>query len=377
MFSKFRFYLVYLVVLCVVIHLIDVRLSENSSIAPPKFNLITESINIDSDKLYVEESELIPQPKFLKMAHSVTFAVLNNGDLQAFWFAGSHEGQPDVKIWSSKYIHGKWTMATQVLSPGILSEKLGFYVKKIGNPAVYHDTTNNRLYLFVVSVGGIGGWAGSRLNYITSDDDGYTWSNPKMLVLSPFFNISTLNRTLGLSLSGGGFYLPVYHEMMHTYPELIRFDPLGNFIGQIRMTSQFDLLQPAVLPITDNIGYGFFRNNTHHNDILYMQATVDGGVSWNKPIATNLHNHDSSIAVYRLNYKNYLMVHNVGNDRSKLVLAKSHDGVFWNDFMVLENDREKEFSYPVIIAHDGFVDILYTWQRKQIKHVRLLQMVLS
>ena len=63
----------------------------------------------------VFESQIIPQPAYLPAAHSSSFTMLPNGDLLAFWFAGTKEGSPDVKIWRSTYHNGKWSMATALV----------------------------------------------------------------------------------------------------------------------------------------------------------------------------------------------------------------------------------------------------------------------
>lgn len=365
---KHTFYHIYGILAVLILFVVYI---EPHKLTIPKF-LVINSPSVDVKNLEITESSLIPEPSFLLASHSPSFTVLNNGSLRAFWFAGSHEGKPDVKIWSSLFNEStsEWSMATPVISPEMLSNSLGFFSKKVGNPVVYRDQ-HNVLHLFVVSVGGIGGWAASNINHLYSFDEGKTWLNAKRLILSPFFNISTLNRTLPIALTDGGFYLPVYHEMIHKYPELLRFDANGDFVSQIRMSGVNDLLQPALVALNTNKAYSFLRHAAKGNDILYMQTTENGGESWSKLIATNLQNHDSSIAVAKLNESTIVMAHNIGNDRSVLVLDISHDGVTWARLMTLEDTPHMEFSYPVIIAHDAVIDVLYTWERKRIKHVRL------
>lgn len=311
-------------------------------------------------------SELIPEPKELLSAHSATFTKLANGDLLALWFAGSHEGKPDVKIWQSIYVNGKWQMAHVAISPEYLQKSLGIYVRKLGNPVVYR-AIGGELHLFVVSVA-IGGWSGSHLNHFISNDDGCTWQLSERLILSPLFNLSTLVRTNPVTLVDGGFYLPVYNEFIRTYPELLQFDKNGKFIRQSRMSDNGFLLQPAVVPISESHAMSFLRNKAGVNDILYKQDTYDGGVTWNSLIPTNLVNHDSSLAVVNTG-EQLLMVHDV-YARDKLALAISKDGRKWRDIVYLENTKGNEFSYPAIMINNDMVDILYTWKRKQIKHVR-------
>jgi predicted neuraminidase len=64
------------------------------------------------------------------------------------------------------------------------------------------------------------------------------------------------------------------------------------------------------------------------------------------------------------------MVYNQ-DDRSQLKLALSRDGINWQPFYDLENQHGKEFSYPSIQINEDIVDIMYTDDRKVIKHVRL------
>jgi len=322
------------------------------------------------------ESHIIPQPELLPAAHSATFEVLSDGSLLAFWFAGSHEGKPDVKIWSAKFTNGIWSRATIAISPEMLSKRLNQFIKKVGNPVVYRDD-NDRLHLFVVSVGAIGGWSGSNLNQLISYDNGLTWTVMRKLILSPFFNISTLVRTKAIDLKDGGFYLPVYHELMSAYPELLRFDKHGEFIGQIRIANSRTLLQPAIAVQSESIAYAFMRNKTNKSEPLYMQVTHDAGITWSEALATNLTNHDSSLAVVYLDDQQLLMVHNPGEDRSKLALSLSTDGEHWHTVTLLENTPRMEFSYPAIQVHNGIIDILYTLDRKKIKHIRINQLWLN
>jgi predicted neuraminidase len=315
------------------------------------------------------ESQLIPQPAYLPAAHSSSFTMLANGDLLAFWFAGTKEGRPDVKIWSSIYHHGKWSMAKALVDPQMIAKANHRYVIKVGNPVIYR-AKNGFLHLFVVSVS-IGGWSGSALNHLMSSDNGKTWTAPERIIISPFFNISTLVRTSAVSLVDGGFYLPVYMELGRKYPELLRFDAKGKFIEQIRITAKNKMIQPSVVPINSTKAWAFFRNTAKlgQSRDLYASVSNNGGVTWSSPHKTNLTNPDSSLVATNLGGGNMLMVYNQ-DDRSKLKLAISNDGLTWHPIYMLENQVGKEFSYPAIQVNGNKIDIMYTDDRKSIKHVR-------
>ena len=342
---------------------------QSNSYAP---NFSLESLNpsfSDKAKVALFESEIIPQPTFLPAAHSSSFTMLPNGDLLAFWFAGTKEGNPDVKIWQALYHQGKWQMATPLLDPQMIGRANHRYVIKIGNPVIFR-AKSGVLNLFVVSVS-IGGWSGSALNHLQSLDNGHSWTLPERIVISPFFNISTLVRAAAVNLSDGGFYLPVYHEFIRKYPELLHFDSAGNFIEQIRISAKNHLLQPNIVPLSGQNAWAYFRNSALINESREMFAafTANGGKSWGKPQATNLTNPDSSVVAANLGNGQLLMVYNP-LDRNHLLLAISHDGLQWTPIYALENNLDKEFSYPSIQINGDIIDILYTNNRQNIKHVR-------
>ncbi len=344
----------------------------NSSNHQQYFKVPAQNIPIRKDDEPVFESSLIPQPNYLLAAHSASFAVLPDDSLIAVWFAGSHEGKPDVETFQSYFKDGQWTLAKAIVSREELSRDTHLFVKKLGNPVIYR-ALDNALHLFVVSVS-VGGWSGSSINHLTSIDGGKTWRNAKKLILSPVFNISSLVRINPITLTSGGFYLPIYHEAIRTYPELLYFNSKGDFISQRRFNNGNHLVQPAIAVLSSTEAYVYFRNHSNKlSDVLMMQQTKDGGMTWSKIIPTNLSNPDASIAVINLDDGRILMVRNV-DDRRKLVLSITHDGVKWKNIAFLEKTNsdksDMEFSYPNIQMHDGMIDILYTWKRKDIKHVR-------
>jgi predicted neuraminidase len=60
------------------------------------------------------------------------------------------------------------------------------------------------------------------------------------------------------------------------------------------------------------------------------------------------------------------------NGRNRLNVAVSVDGKSWKDLAVLEDQPEGEFSYPSVIqAADKTVHVIYTSNRKSIKHTVL------
>src|ERR1035441_920877 len=46
--------------------------------------------------------------------HASTIVALKGGDLMAAWFGGTKEGAPDVAIWGSRRIGGKWSAPVEL-----------------------------------------------------------------------------------------------------------------------------------------------------------------------------------------------------------------------------------------------------------------------
>lgn len=370
---KFINFRVFAILILLLVSLLILQRIQQAKLANPLFSPTEFSRTISSsDKSILFESQLIPQPFNVPSAHSSSFITLANGDLLAFWFAGSKEGNADVQIWMSRYHNGVWSTSTPIVNPAMVSQAVNRYVVKVGNPVVYLDS-NNILHLFVVSVS-VGGWSGSSLNHLTSTDDGQSWSLPERIVVSPFFNISTLVRTSAISLTNGGFYLPVYHEFIRKYPELLRFDSNGNFVNINRITNKNRVLQPSLVPLSSESAVVYLRNSTLGDESknIYAVFTHDGGLHWDKPVMTNLLNNDSSVVGLNLRDGRYLMIYNQGT-RGHLWLAISTDQLTWHPIYQLESNElpNAEYSYPDMHLTGSTLDITYTYNRKEIKHVRL------
>lgn len=301
-------------------------------------------------------------------AHASTLAQLPTGDVFAYWFAGSREGAGDVRIVGARWRNGRWSDAEPVLSVRDVMAAEWRFVRKLGNPAAVVDGAG-RLHLFFVSVS-IGGWATSNLNQTTSEDGGRTWGRARMLVTSPFLNLSTLARTAAVARRDGGFDLPVYHEGARKFPELLRFDAAGRHVQKIRLTAAGGLIQPAIVALDARRAVALLRDAGPERSLRAL-TSADGGRTWSAPVRTGQFNPDASVAVSRLGEGEFLMAYNPRPDgRSELALATSTDGITWRKRRVVEFEPGGEFSYPALLAAgNGEFHLSYTWQRKHIRHL--------
>ena len=77
-----------------------------------------------------------------------------------------------------------------------------------------------------------------------------------------------------------------------------------------------------------------------------------------------------SNGVKLLVYNPVIKGENWWDDRSRLTVAESVDGLTWNDILILEKHEKGEFSYPAIIRlKNDDILITYTYNRLKIKYV--------
>lgn len=326
-------------------------------------------------------SQLLPKGEVASV-HAATAVAFADGRLRAFWYGGSREGASDVKIFSSVYSPrtGDWSPAQPVVTREPLQRILGRNLRKLGNPAVGRDA-RGRLWLFFVTVS-YGGWSGSAINVVVSSDGGESWSAPRRLVTSPFLNLSNLVKAAPVGFADGTLGLPVYHEMLGKFGELLRLDADGAVVGKTRLSWGRHSLQPVVVPSTEKEAVSFMRYAGEPPKRVLVQRTQDGGVSWSAPVKTELPNPNAAIDSVRLPGGPLLMAfNNSDSNREDLSLAWSEDqGRSWRVIHVLDRvgkdggEGMPEYSYPWLMTDSaGDVHVLYTWRRARIKHVRFSQ----
>jgi predicted neuraminidase len=347
------------------------RLGSPNTQHPPTFEL--PSLAKESDAAPFFRAELINPGTRTAMSHVASVCELAGGGLAAAWYAGSREGARDVAIWFATQTPGatNWSEPRAILTPALAARDLGRSVRKVGNPVIFSDAAG-KLWLLYVTIN-LGGWSGSALNLTTSSDGGLAWTPSRRLTLSPFFNISELVRNRPLPLSDGGWLVPIYHEMVGKFPELLwlRETRAGLSGTKTRVSGGRTAFQPALAILTTNSALVFLRDCSPRHKIS-VARTEDTGRSWSAPEALDLPNPDAGIASLCLAGGRILLAYNdSANGRNNLRLAVSDDaGRTWKRLTTLEEEPGAEFSYPYLVqARDGKIHLVYTWKRKGIKHL--------
>lgn len=353
--------------------------------------------------------------------HAASAIELKDGRIRAFWFAGSREGARDVEIRSAAFdpALGQWGAEQTVVTREGTQQSLLRYVSKLGNP-VAGRAADGTLWLYYVTVT-LGGWAGSSITAMVSRDEGETWGAARRLVTSPFLNISTLVKGAPFFYGDGTMGLPVYHEFISKFGEILHLDKNGAVQDKQRLTAGGSgALQPVVLVKNSAEALVLLRYAgaaTPYRAVV--AASSDGGQHWAAPAKSALPNPNSALTAVVLPDGRILAVlNNQESGRDALSLVISADGGSnWQTVYRLEDQTgvrgqspdesaylktfaqlaketgvkaadvgeyagsakrqvcagqgcRFEFSYPYLIrAQSGDFHLVYTWNRSFIKHV--------
>jgi alpha-L-rhamnosidase len=297
--------------------------------------------------------------------HAATIAQTKHG-LVAAWFGGTKERNPDVCIWVSRLVNGKWTEGVNVAN-GIQNAALRY---PCWNPVLFQAPHGNLLLFYKIGPKP-SAWKGYMR---TSSDGGITWSAQQALadgIIGPVKNQPVmLNNGDILSPSGtenGGakIHFEVSSDKGKTWEAESNVDN-GNI---------FKALQPTILTYPDGRLQALCRSQ---NRAILQTWSADNGKTWSPLEKTSLPNNNSGIDAVTLKDGRQLLVYNhvlppgdkVKGPRTPLNVALSNDGKIWYAALILEDSPISQYSYPSVIqTSDGMVRVVYTWRRKKIKYV--------
>jgi predicted neuraminidase len=273
-------------------------LSKPASLNSQQIKFLPPSISSQPGKAFGPMyTEQLASRNLDAFVHSPAIVALQNGDLIAAWFSGTREGAKDVVIRSTRFdaSTGRWGEEQVIMTRHQTRDATNRYIRKLGNPAL-GQAPDGTVWLFYVSVSK-GGWAQSGINVVKSRDNGKTWSAPKRLMLTPFWNVSNLVRSPPLFLTNGNVGLPVYHEMLGKFSEYVILNAEGDVIDKVRMGGGGRItIQPAVVPFNEQKAVAFFRYSGDAPKKLYGGLTQDAGLTWSRPVALAPDNPNSSVA---------------------------------------------------------------------------------
>lgn len=310
--------------------------------------------------------EFIFEKAPFRECHASTIAETPEGLVSA-WFGGTKEKNKDVEIWISRKVNGVWTAPVSVAN-GVQSADLRY---PCWNPVLY-QVPGGPLQLYYKVGPDPRSWWGMLQG---SDDHGQNWHQPVRLpdgIMGPIKNKPVL-------LHDGTLISPVSTEdngwQIH-FEYSTDFGKHWSGGTPINDASSFNAIQPTLLTYPGQRLQLLARSK---EGVVLTAWSQDNGRHWSDLQPTSLPNPNSGIDAVTLQDGQQLLVYNHigkkpnqwGGRRSPLNVALSEDGKTWIAALVLEH-KAGEYSYPSVIqSADGLVHIVYTWQRKRIKHVVL------
>lgn len=304
-----------------------------------------------------------------KQCHASTIESIGKDSLVASWFGGTHESNPDVVIWSSHFINGKWQPPVQI-ADGIIGDKR----YPTWNPVFYQYPNTDTLFLYYKIGPNPREWKG----YVKySLDKGDSWSTPEALpegILGPIKN-KPITLSHGITISPSS--TESKEEIWKAHVEISRDHGKTWTISNIRPDTSIQVIQPSIVQHQNGSIQALCRSK--ENKVM-SSFSHDQGKTWEPWQATNLLNPNAATDAIRLKNGQFMIIYNpdfAGKDwwegRTKLRVAISKDGLKWKDILALEDGvKGDEYSYPTIIQDKkGLIHITYTWNRKSIKHVVL------
>lgn len=305
--------------------------------------------------------------------HSVTLVELDNGELLATYFGGMYERHPEVEIrLQRKTTDGVWTAPVSV-AHGIQPDGKRF---PTWNPVIFQPKGEALMLYYKVGPSPKEWWG----EFITSNDNGHTWSAPKKLeskILGPIKNKPIQLRD-GTILSGSS------DEKGGWKAHIERSSDGGKnwtFIGPLNDGKKIGAIQPTLLLHAENKIQMLCRTRDEKDGKITESWSTDGGLTWSEMELTKLPNNNSGLDAVTLKDGRHLLIYNHSTRKQKgmghkgrgvLNLAVSRDGINWEAALILDyiDQPEKQYSYPSIIqTADGLVHVIYTWHRERIKHV--------
>lgn len=347
---------------------------KNTLLSPLLFLLLLSCSSSHEHRDGIVSEEFLYDQADFPSCHSVTLVELENGDLLATYFGGTYERHPDVEIrLQRKTPGGEWS-APRSVATGIQNDTLRY---PTWNPVIFQPKGKDLMLYYKVGPNPREWWG----EYITSSDNGNTWSNPhriKLPLLGPIKNkpIELADGTLiaGSSDESNGWRAHVERSTDG--------GETWEFIGPLNDGRETAAIQPTFLQHGGDTLQMLCRSDGKgDNQFIVETWSYDGGKTWTEMTDTELPNNNSGIDAVTLKDGRHLLIYNhstrdqknLGHKgRGVINLAVSRDGRNWEAALVLDysNREGQQYSYPSIIqTADGLVHIVYTWHRKRIKHV--------
>lgn len=299
--------------------------------------------------------------------HASTLVRLSDGRFLIAWFGGTKEKDDDVGIWITKGNAGTWAIPQEVAK---------IRHDAHWNPVLFQPSDGKIILYFKVGKE-IARW---QTWFISSEDDGESWSAPRELVAGDRGGRGPV-RNKPIVLSDGRWIAGASHE---SGPWEVFFDVSSDQGETWQPTPYISLnrdslkgkgiIQPTLWESSPGKVHALLRSS---EGVVYRTDSEDYGISWSEAYPTSLPNPNSAIDLVRFDDGTLVLAYNPDDEnwgsRGTLSLAVSADnGRTWNKKIDLASgEKDEEFSYPAIIRFGDSLAVTYTWNRNKIAFHKL------
>ncbi|MEZ4333100.1 MAG: sialidase family protein [Myxococcota bacterium] len=305
--------------------------------------------------------------------HASTLVETRDGRTLVAFFAGPHEGHPDVGIWLAEQPSGA---PDAPFAPPRRIARVA--ARAHWNPVLYRLDDDSIALQFKV---------GERIRrwstwLAISRDGGRRFESPRPLVAGDRGGRGAV-RNKPIRLASGNWLAGASIETRWRWDAFFDRSPdgVGDWVATARIGTDRaafvgkGLIQPTLWESAPGRVHALFRSTDGR---IHRADSTDDGRTWSRAYATDLPNNNSALDVARLVDGTLALAMNpvAGNwaARTPLSLLFSRDdGASWPWRLDVESGPG-EFSYPAIVASgpsgDGLA-LCYTWNRRRIAFLRI------
>ncbi|WP_143156090.1 sialidase family protein [Cyclobacterium lianum] len=296
--------------------------------------------------------------------HASTIVGLGDGTYLMAWFAGSHEKNDDVGIWTAKGSPGDWS------APKLL-------VKVRNDPhwnPVLFNAPDGKVYLYFK--------VGKEIDYWETwvqhtEDGGDSWSEAVELVPGDKGGRGPVRNHM-LVLSDGTWLAPASDEKNKVWTVFVDRSEDGGKTWEATEKLEMDrnviegegVIQPALWESKPGHVHMLMRSSSGK---ICRADSEDYGKTWSAVEETSLPNNNSGIDVAHLGAEKLAVIYNPVSenwgDRFPISVAVSTDnGHTWSQRFDIEKGEGEsdELSYPAMFYEDGHLVACYTWNRERV-----------
>ena len=293
--------------------------------------------------------------------HASTLVQLRNNRILAAWFGGTREGDSDVGIWMAERYQGCWS------APRLMANVKN---EPHWNPVLFAAPHGEVYLYFKVGLGTHLIW---RTWFMTSDDGGASWSEPKELAPDEAITPGP-SKNKPIILEDGTWIAPnstTIDGRWEVFVDRCTDDGATWSRGEIIALNHDECsgkgaIQPTLWESKPGHVHMLVRTTSGR---IWRSDSTDSGKSWEPLYETELPNNNSGIDIAKLHDGTLALVHNpveTRGVRSPLSIALSfNNGETWPYRLHIETEPG-EFSYPTIIPTTLGMAITYTWKRERI-----------